>query len=249
MPRTAAKKNLSFLSSIRVMHILIGLLVIAAFFIGTLYTKIQYLEKGGIVPQAGTGTQEQNVGAPSPSGPPPKVNIGVGHLPVKGNKNAKVTIVEFADFRCPFCQRLHQDTILPLIKEYVDTGKAKLAYRHYAFLGPASTLAANAAECANEQKLFWEMHDYLFENQPPESDTSMFTVENMTQVAGTLGMDTELFRSCLDSGTYDEAVSKDMSEGQKVGVSGTPTLFINGIRIVGAQPYLSIKSVIDGELK
>jgi protein-disulfide isomerase len=135
------------------------------------------------------------------------------------------------------------------MKDYVTTGKVKFAFRNYAFLGPASTLAANAGECANEQGKFWAFHDYMYQHQPDESDTSMYTADNLSQIAGNLGMDQSQFQSCLSSNKYDKDVQKDMSDGQAAGVSGTPTTFINGVAVVGAVPYSQIKAAIDNDLK
>lgn len=229
--------------------ILAALVVIAAFLIGVLFTKIQYLEKGQAVNINAGSTAD--TGATTGNQPPAagaKVDVGVGHFPPQGDKNAKVKIIEFADLRCPFCEQFFKESEPQIIKDYVDSGKAVFYFRHFAFLGDASTLAANATECANEQGKFWEMHDYLYKNQPPESDTSMYTVDNLTQVAGNLGMNTENFRSCLSTNKYQKNVDKDMSEGQTAGVSGTPTLFVNGVSIVGAVPYAQIKQQIDAAL-
>ena len=186
--------------------------------------------------------------APSTPQPGQKVNVGQGHLPLKGNKTAKVAIVEFGDFRCPFCEKLFKDTEPKIIKDYVDAGKASFAFRHFAFLGPASMVAANAVECANEQGKFWEFHDYLYQNQPPESDTSIYTTDNMTAAAGKIGLNTDQFKSCLSANKYQKNVDTDYSEGQTAGVNGTPATFINGTLVSGAQPYASFKSLIDAEL-
>ncbi|MDE2025876.1 MAG: thioredoxin domain-containing protein, partial [Patescibacteria group bacterium] len=159
-----------------------------------------------------------------------------------------VTIIEFADLRCPLCERFFTDTEPQIMKEYVDTGKAKFVFRQFAFLGPASTVAANAAECANEQGKCWDFHNYMYKNQPDESDTSMYTTDKLTAIAGQLGMNTDQFQSCLSANKYSDKVNADISEGQKVGVTGTPTIFVNGTPLVGAQPYDSFKQLIDQEL-
>ncbi|MBI2074291.1 MAG: DsbA family protein [Candidatus Levybacteria bacterium] len=229
--------------------IIVGVLIVASFFIGLLYTKIQYLEKGGAV----AATNSQPVAAagdqPSlPSSPGGKVNVDVGHLPIKGNKDAKVTIVEFADFRCPFCERFFKDAETSLVKDYVDTGKVKYAFRHYAFLGQQSVWAAQASECANEQGKFWKFHEWLYNNQAPESDLEYYSKDNLVKYAANVDIDTNQFASCLNSDKYAKQVQDDLSEGQKAGVNGTPTLFVNGIPIVGAQPYSAFKTVIDQEL-
>lgn len=240
--------NLNILKKIKINQLLVILLIVAAFLIGVLYTKVSYLEKGQNN-QAGTPTQQTgNQGAQATPAPGQKVDVGNGHFPALGKDNAKVTIVEFADFRCPFCEKFFTDTESQVIKDYVDTGKAKFAFRHFAFLGDASVVAANAAECANEQGKFWEYHNYLYKNQPPESDTSLYVTAKLTNIAGTLGMNTTQFQSCLDNKKYDKNVSGDLTDGQKAGVSGTPTIFINGISVVGAQPYNVFQSIIDQEL-
>lgn len=228
------------------------LLLIAFLVIGYLFGKVEALQKGigatAIVPTA--APQAQQPQAPvAPNADESKKKLANARLPLKGNANAKVKIVEFADFRCPFCEKVFTETEPQMFKDYVDTGKASFEFRNYAFLGPASTVAANAAECANEQGKFWEYYEWLYKNQPPETDTSMYVTDKLAQAAGTLGMDTAQFSSCLDSKKYDKNVSDDLALGQSVGVSGTPTFYVNGTQLVGAQPYESIKAVIEQELK
>lgn len=242
--------NFSFLKRLSSTQILIALLVLASFLIGVLFTKVQYLSinapSSAITGQQAQATQPNQ---PQAAAPGQKQNVDVGHLPPLGNKDAKIKIVAFEDFRCPFCDQFNKET-LPLIKkDYIDTGKASFSYRHFQFLGPASVVAGNASECANEQGKFWEIHDYLYTNQPSESDTSMYTTEKLTQIAGNLGMNTSQFQTCLDSKKYDKNVSDDLTAGQNAGVNGTPTVFINGLPIVGAQPYTAFQTVIEQELK
>lgn len=227
--------------------ILMVLLLVASFLLGALTTKISYLEKNGNN-QAAAPTAQVPAQGNQPPAPGAKVNVSAGKFPLLGKNDAKVTVIEFADFRCPFCETFFTDTESQIIKDYVDTGKVKYAFRNYAFLGPPSVVAANAGECANEQGQFWKMHDYFYKNQPSESDTSMYTVDNLTTIAGQLGMDTAKFNSCLSTNKYDKNVSADLADGQKAGVTGTPTVFINGISVVGAQPYSAFKTIIDQEL-
>ena len=228
--------------------ILVALLVIASFLLGVLFTKVQYLEKG----QAAGGNNQPAVAAPTQAAAAPaagaKVNVAVGHFPVQGNPKAKVTIVAFADFRCPFCEQYFTNTEPQIFKDYVDTGKVKYAFRNFAFLGPASIIAADASECANDQGKFWDYYNYLYKNQPSESDTSMYNTDTLTQAAVGLGMNDATFRACLDGKTDESKVNADLSDGQKAGVSGTPSFFINGIPLVGAEPYDSFKTIIDQEL-
>lgn len=222
---------------------LVVLLVVASFLLGMLYTKVQYLENGSVPGNTVAGTQPGNqapqVGA--------KVDVAVGNLPVMGNKNAKVKIVEFADFQCPFCKQWFSDVESNLINDYVKTGKVAFYWRDYPFLGQESNIAANAARCANEQGKFWEFHDYLYNHQGQEN-SGAFSADNLKQFGATLGLNTDQFNNCVDSGKYNTATQKDLADGQKAGVSGTPTIFINGQSIVGAQPYSAFKTIIDQEL-
>jgi protein-disulfide isomerase len=242
------KPSFEFLNRITSTHILVTLLIVGSFLLGSFYTKLQYLENGTNGLGSGQQPQAQAVN-PTGAAAPVTADVKPGDYPVKGDPNAKVTIIEFADLRCPFCKKTFDEVDPQIQKDYIDTGKVKVYFRNWAFLGPASTLAANAAECANEQNKFWEFHDYMYKNQPDESDTSMYTNDNLTTIAGTLGIDTTQFKSCLDSTKYNDQVNKDYAEGQTAGVSGTPTFYVNGTQLVGAQPYSAFQSAIDAALK
>lgn len=171
---------------------------------------------------------------------PTKVSVSAEDDAVLGNANAPVTIIEFSDFECPFCGKFYTET-LPSIKEnYIDIGKVKLVFRDFPLpFHPDAQKAAEAAECAGEQNKYWEMHDKIFENQ------NALSVANLKQYAKGMGLDSAQFNACLDSGKMASEVQKDLADGQGYGVSGTPTFFINGIELVGAQPY----SVFDQLIK
>jgi len=224
------------------MPLLIVGLFLEAFLLGLAFVKINYLKAQ---PTTNVGVQQQAAGDIDGK----FVKIDTGHLPFLGNKDARVSLVEFADFRCPFCEQFYTSTFSQIKKEYIDTGKVKLYFRHYAFLGQASDVAANAAECANDQGKFWDMYNYFYKNQPSESDTSMYNVDTLTQIAGKLKMDTTKFKTCLSSSKDTKKVQDDFTAGSTAGVSGTPTVFINGVAQVGAKPYASFKQVIDDQLK
>ncbi len=169
---------------------------------------------------------------------------------ILGNKDAKVTIVTYADFRCPFCERFYMQTEKQLIADYVNTGKARFIFRNFAFLGQQSTWASEAAECAAEQGKYWEYYNWLFGNQAPESDLNYYSKANLTKYAGQVGgLNTSQFASCLNSDKYAKRVTDDSASGRAAGVTGTPTTFINGQKIVGAQPYETFKQAIDALLK
>lgn len=187
--------------------------------------------------------------AQQPGAPDPKQvlkDLKMGHLPVEGKDNAKVTIVEFSDFECPFCGRFFQDTLAQIRKDYVDTGKVKIYYRHFPLdFHPKAKPLAIASECANDQDAFWKMHDRIFENT---ATISTVTDDTIKQWAGELGLNTGTFNSCFDAKEHEDIINEDQQAGAAVGVSGTPTFYINGQQLVGAQPYASFKAIIDQEL-
>ena len=160
--------------------------------------------------------------------------------PSRGPAGAKVTIVEFSDFECPFCSRAH-DTVEQVMKDF--DGKVKLVFRQFPLsFHPHAAKAAEAALCAADQGKFWELHDVLFKNQ------KALGVEKLKDHAATAGLDVPKFTKCLDSGEKAKLVKEDQEAGSKVGVSGTPAFFINGIALSGAVPAEEFKQVIDQEL-
>lgn len=183
--------------------------------------------------------------------PGAKVDVSVDDDPMIGNKNAKVTIIEFSDFQCPFCRSFWKDTYQQIKKEYVDTGKVKFVYRDFPLsFHPMAMPSAQASECADEQGKFWEMHDKMFSEQGKLGQgTVTYTVNDLKLWAVSLGLDSGKFNSCLDSGKYKTEIEKDMADGTTAGVTGTPSLFINGRLVVGAQPFANFKAIIDEELK
>lgn len=171
-------------------------------------------------------------------------DVSIDDDPMKGDKNAKVTIVEFSDFQCPFCEKFYSETLPSLLKEYVDTGKVRLVYRDFPLssIHPYAQKAAEASECADEQGKFWEYHNKLFENQ------AALDVTSLKKYAADLKLNTATFNDCLDSGKMMGEVTKDAADAQAAGVSGTPGFFINGRFLGGAYPFESFKTIIDEEL-
>ncbi|MBF0614623.1 MAG: DsbA family protein [Magnetococcales bacterium] len=159
----------------------------------------------------------------------------------KGESKAPVTIVEFSDFECPYCRRAQ--AVLKKVQEAYGN-KVRFVFRHYPLpFHTKAPKASEAAQCAADQGKFWPMHDLLFE------DKSGLEVADLKKAAKTVGLDQAAFDACLDSGKHGARVTADLTEGKKLGVTGTPTFFINGVRVVGAQPFEKFKSVIDDELK
>ncbi len=160
--------------------------------------------------------------------------------PAKGPADAPITIVEFSDFRCPYCGRFFSQTLQPLLDNYGD--QVRMVFRDYPILGASSVLSALAGECMNEQGKFWEFHNLAFSNQ------QNLTREAFIGYAQTLAMNVEQFTQCLDSQQYIQEISADASYAQNLGVTGTPAFFVNGRFISGAQPYNVFASIIDEEL-
>ena len=174
---------------------------------------------------------------------PAKQDIDLDDDPVLGNKDAPVTIVSFEDYQCPYCGRAFEQTFPLIKKDYIDTGKVKYVYRDYPLpFHPNAAPAAEASECAHEQGKFWEYHDALFKNQQNLGN------ELYLKLAGDLKLDVNKFKQCIDTGKYRQEVQDDFAYGSQAGVSGTPTFFINGMQLVGAQPYQAFQQVIEAEL-
>lgn len=160
----------------------------------------------------------------------------------QGPKDAPVTIVEFSDFQCPFCSRVI-GTLKEVVRLYPQ--QVRLAFRDFpiASLHPKAQKAAEAARCAGEQGKFWEYHDLLFESQ------AQATTADFKRFAGQLKLDASRFATCLDSGRHVGAVAADIQEGTRLGITGTPTFFINGRLVVGALPLETFQRLIERELR
>ena len=165
-----------------------------------------------------------------------------------GDPNAPVTIIEFADFQCPFCGRFFAQTKPQIDEAYIQSGKVRLGYWNFAFLGDESTWAAESAECAADQDKFWEYHDKLYASQSGENQGA-FNKDNLKKFAEELGLDTKSFNECLDSGKYTSLIQEDTSTSSALGVQSTPTFLVNGQAIVGAQPFEAFQQTIDPLLK
>lgn len=233
--------------------ILIGLLyialLVAIFIIGYLLGRMH--EGSTTTPTAVAPIADPNAQAQAPVAPNPEDAIkllGKARLPIKGNADAKVKIVEFSDFECPFCGQFYKDSMSQLISDYVDTGKVSIEYRHYPLpFHPQAKPLAIASECANEQGMFWEMHDLIFQKNVDGTMASA-TADTYKQWAAGLGLNTTEFNACLDEQRHADIVDSDTTLGSSLGVTGTPTFYINGVQLVGALPYATIKATIDQEL-
>lgn len=186
-----------------------------------------------------------------------RITVSVDDDPVLGREDAPLTIIEFSDFQCPFCRTFWSRTLDQLTTNYIDTGRIKFVYRDFPIssIHPGAQPAAEATECADDQGKYWEMHDKIFERQNEQGrGTVQFDVADLKAWAAEIGLNMEEFNDCLDSGKYAQEVQKDLLDGQRAGVRGTPTFFIGTeqdgyVELVGAQPYAAFRQVIEAELE
>lgn len=178
--------------------------------------------------------------------PTPAAIVPADDALVLGDPGAPVTIVEFSDYQCPFCARYFLETWPRLKVDFVDTGRVRYVFKDYPLtsIHPQAPKAHEAARCAGEQGAYWEMHDQLFGGQSEWANSSD-PVTNFKEYAAELGLDKGQFDSCLDGGRLGDAVYEDLAEGARLGVQGTPTFFVDGYPLVGAQPFEAFQLVID----
>ena len=181
--------------------------------------------------------------------------VAVAGAPFLGEREAALTLIEFTDFQCPYCSRHARDTVPRIDREFVKTGKLKYVVRDFPIksLHPEAYRAHEAVHCAGDQGRYWEMRSRIFAG--PKS----LSTDTLAGHARELGLDVSSFQSCLDSGRHAARVERDVAEGSKAGVNGTPSFFLartspneGEVRIlraiVGAQPFSAFKDAIDGLL-
>lgn len=167
--------------------------------------------------------------------------------PVLGDAAAPVVIREYGDFQCPSCGAFFR-AIEPQIRDaYIETGKARLEWHDFAWIGPESRGAANAARCAQVQGSFWEYHDLLYTRQAGEN-SGAYSATRLKAFGRELGLEPRAFDSCVDDGTYAGTVQADFGQVRSLGFTGTPTFVIGSRRIVGAQPFEVFAAAIEAEL-
>jgi protein-disulfide isomerase len=231
-------------------HLLIALMpvvFILGLLIGMLAGAYMWGGSDGVARIIGGEAEEAGppAGAPSVEGQPSapsRIEVSADDDPYIGPEDAPITIVEFSDFQCPYCTRFRDETLGLLLEEYGN--QVRFVYRDYPLtqIHPQALGAHIAAECAAQQDMFWEMHDIIFDNQ------SQIDADSLRVYAGDIGLDLNAFDDCFEDEATLEEVMADISEGQSYGVRGTPTFFINGMPLVGAQPFEAFQSAIDEEL-
>jgi protein-disulfide isomerase len=164
-----------------------------------------------------------------------------------GADDAPVVVVEYADFQCPYCQQFALGAGQQLKEDYADKGQVRFVFRHFAFIGDESTWAAEASECANEQDRFWDYHDKLFEEQAGENQGA-FSQDNLERFAAELGLDSEQFDECLDSGKYESQVRDEFREAQQRRINSTPSILVDGQLIQNGMNYQVLQAAVEAAL-
>lgn len=198
---------------------------------------------GAVMYQPGAGANKKDSLA-GKVGDARTATLEIGASPVLGEKNAPVTMIVYGDYQCPFCKDQADKVESRLRKEYVETGKLKIVFKHFPLenIHPFARPAAIAANCALAQGKFWEYHDELYKNQATLDKLDLKTV------AKNLGLKEVDFAACLKDPKINNAVTSDLESGIALGIRGTPASFIDNVYIEGAYPYDSFKDIIDGQL-
>lgn len=193
----------------------------------------------GLVAKAISNGEIEVSGAPKPV--TPKVTVDIGSSPSKGSTDAPITIVEFADFQCPYCATA-QPIVEEVLKQY--KGKVRFVFKNYplAQIHPEAIPAAIAAECANKQDKYWQMHDSLFENHKKLGD------ETYIKIAQSIGLKMDDFNKCRKEQSIHNKINAEMEYGQSLGINATPAFYINGVQLMGALPKSEFERVINNEL-
>lgn len=215
----------------------------------------------GAAPKVPTAVQDGEGQAQAPTGPQTAI-VSLDDDPVMGDrKKAKVAIIEFSDFECPFCQKFHKDSYDTLVKDYVDTGKAIISFRDYPlpFHEPKASIAAETAQCVKEAKgdaAYFKFSKLYFENTV--ANGKGLADGKMDEILKQTGVNPTTVKDCATQEKFKDEIAKDMSDGQAAGVSGTPSFVIGklsadgkveGELVVGALPLAQFKTTIDKYLK
>lgn len=172
----------------------------------------------------------------------------------RGSESAKLNLVEFGDYQCPFCEKFFKETEPILAKEYIDAGKVKFYFLDVSIVGPDSIILAQASWCADEQDKYYEYHDYIYANQGQENSGWGTPDKVKNLVKNIPGIDMEKFNECLDTKKYESRSQQLTQFANQLGLTGTPTMFVGNsdlgyTKITGAQPYSVFKQVIEKYLE
>jgi len=187
---------------------------------------------------------------------PPKITMNTflaNGSPILGNPDAPVTLVEFGDYQCHFCNVFFHSTEDDILKNYVETGKVRMIFKDYNIIGPDSISASHGAHCADDQGLFWEYHDILYSNWTGENN-GWASSENLVKFAQEIDLDMDEWSECMKNKPYSQLILASNEDAKNLGITGTPAFFVIGsdgktTRIFGAQPYEVFENIFEIELK
>jgi len=187
---------------------------------------------------------------------PPKITMETflaNGSPILGNPNAPVTLVEFGDYQCHFCNVFFHTTEDDILKNYVETGRVKMIFKDYNIIGPDSIRASHGAHCAEDQGLFWEYHDILYSNWTGENN-GWASSENLVKFAQEINLDMDEWSECVTNGLHSQTIDASNEDAKTLEITGTPAFFVIGpdgkyTRIFGAQPFEVFANIFEIELK
>lgn len=207
----------------------------------------------------GVTNNSELVLAPTPTmeqSGPPKVTLNTflgNSSPILGDNDAPITLVEFGDYQCHFCNVFFHSTEDKIVQKYVETGKVKIIFKDYNIIGPDSVNASHGAHCANEQGLFWEYHDILYSNWAGENN-GWASSENLLKFAEELDLDINKWSECMINGNNSQTILASNEDAKSLELTGTPAFFVIGpdgetTRLFGAQPFETFENIFEKELK
>ena len=173
--------------------------------------------------------------------------------PILGDSNAPVTLVEFGDYQCHFCNVFFHSTEGDILKNYVETGKVRMIFKDYNIIGPDSVNASHGAHCASDQGMFWEYHDILYNNWTGENN-GWASSENLLRFAQEIGLDVEQWSKCMVDGNHSQIIVASNDDARALELTGTPAFFVIGpdgkvTKLFGAQPYETFERTFEAELE
>ncbi|HUC31472.1 MAG TPA: thioredoxin domain-containing protein [Candidatus Paceibacterota bacterium] len=174
---------------------------------------------------------------------------------ILGDASATVTLIEYGDYQCPYCGEFFSQTEPEIVQNYVNTGKVRMVFRNFAFLGPESTAAAEAADCAEDQNKLWAYHDALYSAKVADDanggteDDGFFSTAELLKLGQQVGLDMPTFTSCVNNNTDANLVAQEKADAANAGVNSTPSFFVNGTVITGAEPYTTFQQALDSALQ
>jgi protein-disulfide isomerase len=232
-------------------------ILIAAVMVGGAIVFATLYKGGAAVPAGGAGGNGNVVEETSTTANPAAAMTLGSRDAILGNASATVTLIEYGDYQCPYCVQFFSETQPQILQNYVNTGKVRVVFRDFAFLGAESTAAANAAQCAEDQGKLWPYHDALYsakladDNKGGTEDDGFFTTTEFLKLAQQVGLNIPTFTSCINNNTDANIVAQEKGDAANAGINATPSFIINGQMVTppGMQPYSVFQQAFDAALK